>query len=99
MLPTNRVLYQFTYGSANRLLSVFDAVANQTTIIARDGSGALTTITGPFGHQTTLTLNADGNLWTVANAAGETHQLFYRDRNALLTRYIDPVSREHTFDY
>ncbi|HRF45541.1 MAG TPA: PKD domain-containing protein, partial [Candidatus Competibacteraceae bacterium] len=73
---TKTVLYTFGYDSAGRLTSITDA-DNNVTAIERDGGGNPTAIVAPFGQRTTLTVNGNGYLASVANPAGETHQLTY----------------------
>jgi RHS repeat-associated protein len=100
---TGVVRYTFGYDSHGLVSSVTDS-ANNTTTIDRSTAGQVA-ITGPFGHPTTMTLDANGMLASIANPAQETVQLTYYDPATragigLLKTLTDPRGGPpHTFDY
>lgn len=85
---TGKILYQFTYDVAGRLISIVDADRN-TTKIERDPTGTPTAIIAPFGQRTILTLDTNGHLASVTNPAGEAYRMTYT-HDGLLTEFKDP---------
>ena len=63
---TGALRYQLDYDSDGRLLTVTDGDGNVTSI-ERNTSGQPVVIIGPYGHRTTLTLDANGHLASVAD--------------------------------
>ena len=91
--------YQFTYGNNGKLISVEDSNHNLTTI-ERDANDNPLAIVGPFGQRTTLGLDANGYLKSIANPApaGESHQFVYSN-DGLLKQASDPKENTSYFEY
>lgn len=89
--------YTFNYNANGSLISVIDYNALQTTIQRDSVSDAPTSITGPYGHVTTLQTNATGNLSRIQFGSFETHLMTYQ--NDLLKTYKNPRGVVTTFTY
>ena len=93
---TGALRYQFNYDAGGYLTSITDGDGNITTI---ERAGATpTAIVAPGGQRTTLGINSDGWLASLANPAGETHTMGY-SADGLLTHFVDPLANIHTFTY
>jgi len=95
-------LLEFDYTPDKRLQSVTDQDGHATTI----AYGPMqTTITGPFGHETVLTLDANGYLSTVQNPDGGTYKLTHDAEGRLVhVQYpnsydSDPNTEQKTYGY
>jgi YD repeat-containing protein len=90
----------FDYDSAGLLTKITEATKpgqpGKETLISRAGSSV--TITGPFGHETVLTL-ANGYLAQVRNPKVDEIWLATHAANGLLTDLADPKGNAHRFDY
>jgi RHS repeat-associated protein len=103
--------YAFGYDVTGLLSSVTDGSGNMTTInrpscqIGITGLSCEIDIIGPFGHTTTMMVDANGLLTSIANPAQETVQLTYYDPTlaqpvGLLKTLTDPRGGPpHTFSY
>ena len=89
--------YTFNYNANGSLISVVDYNGLQTTIQRDPVSDAPTSITGPYGHVTTLQINATGNLSRIQFGSFETHLMAYQ--NDLLRTYKNPRGVVTTFTY
>ncbi len=89
--------YTFNYNTNGSLISVVDYNGLQTTIQRDPVSDAPTSITGPYGHVTTLQINAAGNLSRIQFGSFETHLMTYQ--NNLLRTYKNPRGVINTFSY
>ena len=94
---TGAILYQFSYDSAFRLISVTDGNGNVTTI-QREASGHPTAIVGPYGQPTALALDANGYLSSITNPAGESVHLGSTS-GGLLTSLTDARGNTYHFTY
>lgn len=96
---TRAVKYEFEYAD-DRLVAIVDGDANRIAI-SRNGSGAPSAITSPYGQ--VFTLNIDGNdaserLSQITYPTGERYQVQY-DSFGMMTRFIKPRGGEYTFTY
>jgi RHS repeat-associated protein len=94
---TAKVIYRFAYGADRQLATITDADGNVTTI-QRNGAGEPTAIVGPYGHRTTLDLDANGYLSRVVDPAGSVVELTAGSAG-LLTGLRDPRGYAHAFQY
>jgi RHS repeat-associated protein len=88
---------QFQYNADGYLTSITDVDGNVTRI-ERSGPNA-TAIIAPGGQRTSLLMNGDGYLQSVANPAGETHQFSYAAGDGLMSQRIDPRGNPSTYAY
>src|SRR5262249_53107559 len=58
-----------------------------------------TSIVGPFGQRTALSVDAGGYLASVTNPAGETRSFTYQGAGGLLATHTDPRGGVHRFTY
>ena len=95
---TGAILYEFGYGNDGLLSTISDGDDNVTTI-ERDGNGYPTAVIAPGGQETTLSLDADGYLHTIANPDGDTYEVDYWSANGpgLIARFTSP--RGHSSEY
>ncbi len=94
---TGQIIYTFDYDERGFLIRVTD-IDNDVTVIERDNEGNPVAIVSPYGQRTRLTLNKNGYLTSVTNAANEVHQLEYTN-SGLLVRYTDPRGYAETYEY
>jgi YD repeat-containing protein len=83
--------YTFNYNANGSLISVVDYNGLQTTIQRDPVSDAPKSITGPYGHITTLQTNANGNLSRIQFGSFETHLMTYQNdllKNLQKTRAV-----------
>jgi RHS repeat-associated protein len=74
---THKDQTRFVFNSAGKLIEQVDADGN-ATVIARDGSGRIQTITEPAGRQLTVTYNTTTNKITqIADPLGRTFEYTY----------------------
>ena len=73
---TNAIVFAFAYDATGQLISVTDGDGDATESSAIP-SPAIHSITSQDGQVTTLTLDANGYLATVANPNSETFQMAY----------------------
>ena len=92
----NVQLYGFGYDAEGRLSTVTDRDGKVTTI-THYPSGNFT-LTGPYGQQTTATVDANGYLATITNPNHETTSFTYGD-TGLLTEVTDPNQHTTSFSY
>jgi RHS repeat-associated protein len=90
-------LLEFGYGSDGQLTSVTDRDGNVTTV-ARDSTGLPVSIVSPYGHRTSLALDANGFLAATTNPAGETTTLS-SSPGGLLKTLTDARGFMHAFLY
>ena len=90
--------YTFGYDSGGRLRTITDMDGRVTTI-EHDAQGAPTRIVGPYGHETTFTVDMSGYLRTATNPAGETFSMTYHGSSGLLATFADPKGQAHGFQY
>jgi YD repeat-containing protein len=97
-LDTQKVIEQFAYDSAGRLISVTDLFNNQITI-ERNSSGVPTAIVSPDGIRTNLTINANNHLTQITYPDGTYYKFDYTS-GGLLTKETEPKGNffTHTFD-
>ncbi len=95
---TGEVLCAFSYNEDGLLTDVTDGDGNITTT-ERDGEGNPTAIVSSFGQRTELTLDMNGYLASVTNAAGETYRCTHQDEGGLLARYTYPRGDVSRFTY
>jgi RHS repeat-associated protein len=93
---TGAVRWTFGY-DGEVLTSVTDGDGN-TTRIERDGAGTPQAIVGPYGDRTTLTLDGNGYLSSVANVLGETYHPTH-DPLGLLRSLSDPAQGHAVMTY
>lgn len=97
---TGQPLVSFTYDSGGRLASVVEHTGgtNNVTTIQRDAIGNPTGITGPFGQQTALTVDANAYLESITSPLGGVVAL---DTNAsgLLTAMTTPRGHSYAYAY
>jgi RHS repeat-associated protein len=87
-----------TYDSDGRLLTIADALGN-TTVLAYNGSGQLTTITGPGGRALTLTY-AGGKIAALSGPSGTIATYGYDGSGRLSSvQYADGAASGYTFTY
>jgi YD repeat-containing protein len=89
--------YTFNYNANGSLISVVDYNGLQTTIQRDSVTDAPISITGPYGHVTTLQTNANGNLSRIQFGSFENHLMTYQ--NDLLKTYRNPRGVVNTFTY
>ena len=94
---TGATLLTMQYANDGVLTAIQDAEGDVVSI-SRDAAGHPSTITGPFGQTTTLTVNADGYLETVTNPANEDVTLSYGN-GGLLGGMTDALGRAHDYGY
>jgi RHS repeat-associated protein len=93
------LIYSFGYDALRKLVSITDAYG-KTTTIQRDTAGNFTGVLAPFGQETTVTLNGDGRLMSVADPAGKTHSMTYHSSGTgLLKTFTKPGGQVSTFTY
>jgi RHS repeat-associated protein len=90
-------LEQFAYTPAGVLQSVTDR-DGRTTTIERNGAGEPTAIVAPTGERTSLTLDGEGNLASVARPGLTATQLHYQP-GGMLTEEVDAAGGVHKFTY
>ena len=93
---TGVVRYLFGYDANGYLTSITD-VAGKVTTIERTGATA-TAIVAPFGQRTVLSVNPDGWLTGLTDAAGLSRTMDY-SADGLLQHFTDPLGHVHTFTY
>lgn len=89
-------LRKFDYDSSGFLVGMTDANGNRTTI-HRNDDGLATSIVGPFGQETKLSLGENGYLINIKNPLGEGHVYAYDD--GLLKSVRNPNGEEYHFGY
>ncbi len=87
-------LFTFAYGG-DQLTSITDHNGNITRI-GRSAESIL--ITAPGGQQTTVALNADDFMASIANPQSETTRFEYTSKG-LMTKLITPRDGTHEFEY
>ena len=97
-LNTGVVLREFGYDSDQNLLTITDQFGNQT-VIQRDAAGTPIAIVSPEGLTTTLTLDINQNLVSIAHPGGSYYDFAYTS-GGLMTAEIEPNGNrfEHVFD-
>ncbi|MCC6807784.1 MAG: hypothetical protein IT381_10190 [Deltaproteobacteria bacterium] len=93
---TNALIYHFEYDASGLLVRVRDR-QNLQTSIQRDSNGVATSITGPYGDMTFLSIDAALDLLTVTSPASEVYTLNYA--NHLLKELRSPRNAVHRYDY
>ncbi|MDD9943280.1 MAG: hypothetical protein OXU20_19735, partial [Myxococcales bacterium] len=96
---TGETLLTFEYDSAGALIGILDAFGKRTQI-ARQGPGLpVTTITGPYGHVTTISA-AGGILTSLQPPTNDPPYRFtYHADTGLLASLTDSRDYTHTYDY
>jgi RHS repeat-associated protein len=94
---TGTIRYRFEYDAENRLVRIID-VDDEVTTIERDANGKPLAIVAPGGQRSPMTVNGDGYLTQIANAAGEAMQFTYWP-GGLLKTFTDPMLNSSTFTY
>ncbi|CAM2069556.1 Pretoxin HINT domain-containing protein [Sulfidibacter corallicola] len=87
---TNLVLFRFTYHADGTLASIVDVDDQATRFdFGRVANGVV--VTGPYGQETVLTLDAAGFLADVRNPAGKSASMTYHDeaKLGLLATFTD----------
>ncbi len=92
---TNALRHQFAYDSAGRLASVTDVDGRQLAIARPNATTVV--LTGADGQVTTLTLDANGYVQSVASPAGTTS--FAASSHGLITGATDPNGNSRSFSY
>lgn len=93
---TGAVTWQFGYDAAGKLTQITDRGGNVTTI-TYDASGP-SAIVGPYGHRTSLAVDANGFLSGVTDPAGGVTRLS-SDAGGLLAQLVDAAGGTHQFGY
>lgn len=96
---TRAIKYEFEYAD-DRLTAIVDSDSNRISI-TRNGSGAPSAITSPYGQ--TFSLNIDGSntserLSQITYPTGERYQIQYNSLG-MMTRFTKPRGGEYTFAY
>jgi RHS repeat-associated protein len=94
---TGVLVATYGYDADGRVVSVTDGDGNGTQF-TRDAGGNIT-VTGPFGQVSRLTMNANGYLQSVVNAANESYQFAYKDGGGLISSFTDPRGGVSTMTY
>lgn len=93
---TGATLLDFGYDGGGRLVTMTDAGGNVTTI---ERAGATpTAIVAPGGQRTTLGLNGDGWLESIAKPESQTTTMLFTPQG-LMTRLTDPRGGAHLFEH
>ena len=88
----------FGYDASGYLVTITDK--NQlVTTIKRASDGTPTSIVGPYGQTTAITISADGNLTQVTDPIARTVQLTWDPTTGVLANVVDPTSKKTTFGY
>lgn len=97
-LDTQKVLEQFAYDPAGRLISSTDLYGNQLTI-ERNAAGVPTAIVSPDGLRTTLSIDANSHLKQITLPDGTNYKFDYTT-GGLMTKETEPKGNffTHTFD-
>lgn len=86
-------------GYGAMLAQIVDGDGN-TTVIVRDGTGALTAIVAPFGQQTALHVNANGYVDSVRpDPSNPAYAMQYVDARGLLQSFTTPRGTTSRFGY
>ena len=96
-LKTGNIVWSFEHDQNNRLVKVKDTF-NNITEINRDGVGNPTSITSPYGVVTSLGVDNEGYLTSVANSNNEEHVMAYAD-GGMLTSFTNPRGAISRFEY
>jgi len=93
------VIWGFAYDDPETgfLTAVTDRDGNVTTF-ERGVAGGDLVITGPFGQETVITLDANGYVASIANPGGETTSFQYTP-DGLMTKVTDPRSNDTDYAY
>lgn len=94
---TGSILYRFRYDAGGRLVAVEDGNQNVTTV-ERALDGTPTKIVAPFGHLTSLELDAAGYLSRVTNPLTNSFRFTYA-KGGLLVNRTDPHGQWARFTY
>ncbi len=89
--------WTFAYDTNSLVVTMTDA-AGLVTRIQRNGAGQPTAIVGPYGHTTTLGVDANGFLNAVSNPADETTTMT-STTNGLLSSITGPLGDTYTLNY
>ncbi|MEN0059807.1 MAG: RHS repeat-associated core domain-containing protein, partial [Bdellovibrio sp.] len=97
---TGAVKYGFSYDSNYRLVEVTDG-HGLSTLIARDESGRINNIKGPFNQETTFLSNASGLFKKIINPLGAAYEMTYdnNETSGLLSTFKQPGGQITTFTY
>lgn len=90
----NGTKYNF---SGSNLVSIADRNNNQVTL-NYDGSGKLSTVTGPAGRTLTFTYGTNNKIATIIDPAGRTFAYGYDSNNNLIS-YTDPAGNTTQYAY
>jgi RHS repeat-associated protein len=93
---TGAVVDVFQYDSDGDLISVSDGDGNTTTFTPN--TNGTTTVTSPYGQQSTLDFDGQGNLERVENALDENYEFTYAP-GGLLNSFVDPRGGQTTMSY
>lgn len=96
-LATGKTLLTFNYAQNNNLVSITDRFGNQTTI-QRDGNGIPLSITSPYGHVTSLAINADNKLEKITYQDNSFYSFGYTS-DGLMTDEYDPAGNHFIHQY
>ncbi len=102
---TGQVLLTFTYanfafsgGRFRHLLTRIEDPFGNATVVHRGANGDATAIVGPYGHTTTLQIDAATGYLQQASGGGATVAVSH-DADGLLRSLTDPRSGTYEFDY
>ncbi len=97
---TGATLMEFGYDSDGLLTEIIEKTGgtDNVTMIEHDTAGNPLFIVGPFGQRTSLTVDGNGFLASIANPADETVQLV-STATGLVTEYTDPRGHRSTYGF
>ncbi len=90
-------LLEFKYDAVGLLSSVVD-VDKKTLSIGRNAAGNIESITGPYGHKTSIQLDSNGYVSKIVNPLNETVSLTMSN-TGLLTQMQDARGFSHVYEY
>jgi RHS repeat-associated protein len=87
-----------TYGTHGLLVSESDPSGTTTTYTYDAGTGLLTTVHGPYGHQLSFAYDASEHLQTVTPPSGDPINYSYTNDNLVAVTYPDTRTRLYHYE-